>query len=723
MPSFEPMASNVTVNDIFSFSDGELVQYMKQNRRADGGFDLEFEGWENLAKEQRDQLAQRLTAAALKANDEVQSLPVDLDAVAARLREISDNQEALPIATSRSPSYERSPTVICDEFEETKQDETRAYHELVKDGGRPVYPISRLEEVLNNPEGHREILLPWQRNPDLEIPHGNVFVSQLATWKTFRYWQKKNRDIYNVEEEFATFSKEEWRRETEEIASLSRSRRKFLERSEREYLEKLRDKFLRMQEEKGVDDRDAGFSAFLEEEKRRNLEAGVKWLGMTEDEYRESLRVVFNRTEYWRHLDRFCWLREDHGRGGFPEYVAEARRRLAKHGFTRDFQLDKDLTRQDKLTTWIEYLNHEYAWYDRYERSIKRLRPGYDEAWKKLVESGVLRPGETDENLRTIESAARLQAEEDQARKAVTSAEAAAKAALSETEKAKVGRSRLTTEERKRRLAVAHSRLVAAKEARKALEIRGDLITDFIRGTWDYAEQKRNIYRQRVRLQWALEQLPLIEAELDESNGSRAGRGAKRSKPRQSNDGTDVWGPAERKKDEPSVPADDTRASARARKPPKRGAHDDMNHPRPLKRPRNDSNKPTSHATSGMSGISKNCLSRSIETSQSQATGQRSVAEKSINADTGDIAGQTLSRPPGNGHGGTIKLRRSARIAARQGPSGTAVTHPHATDVACRRSRRKLSKERMPLSPSPRLRGRQPKSTTTKVARKRGNKR
>lgn len=31
--------------------------------------------------------------------------------------------------------------------------------------------------------------------------------------------------------------------------------------------------------------------------------------------------------------------------------------------------------------TWIEYLNYEYLWYDRYKRSIKRLRPKYHKAW------------------------------------------------------------------------------------------------------------------------------------------------------------------------------------------------------------------------------------------------------------------------------------------------------------------------------------------------------
>jgi hypothetical protein len=40
--------------------------------------------------------------------------------------------------------------------------ETRSYHELISDGGRPSYPISLLDDVANNPGAYREILLPWQ---------------------------------------------------------------------------------------------------------------------------------------------------------------------------------------------------------------------------------------------------------------------------------------------------------------------------------------------------------------------------------------------------------------------------------------------------------------------------------------------------------------------------------------------------------------------------------
>ncbi|KAL2256262.1 hypothetical protein VTK26DRAFT_1919 [Humicola hyalothermophila] len=645
MASSDPMTLKLTINDILGFSDAELVQYMKQNRRADGGFDLgEVDGWENLAKEQRDQLAQRLKDGALKANDETPSRPVDLDAVAARLREISENYDALPPAASRSPRYERSPTPFEDVAAETKQSETMAYYELVSDGGRPLYHISSLEKVLSDLEGHREMLLPWQDYPLPSIPEGDVFRAQLRRWKAFRNWQKDNRGIYNEEEEFAVFFEKRWRKKVENEANMSRSRRQDEELAERLYLERLRVKFKRAQEEKGVDDGEVGFLAFVEEEKRRLLKDGCTWPGMTKDEYRQSLRVQFDQDEYYRYCEYFYWLREDHGRSGFPEYVAEAKRRLIKHGFTRTFQLDKDPVRQDKLTTWIEYLNYEYSWYDRYERSIKRLQPKYDKAWKQLVDSGVLRPGETEETLRTTESSLRRQGEEDQAGKAVASAEAAAKAAVLETEKAKTGRSRFTKQERIQRLEAAHSKLVAAKEALKTTKRRGDLITEFIRGTWDYREAKRGLHRQRLLLQWILEQVPLIEAELNEpkvaEGGSRARRGAKRSSLHRDDQLTDDWRPTKRKRGERSMRTDHTEFSAQARKAPKHGRRDDTTHERPLKRLRGDGQDSASHDAVEM-----------LE------NGTDADAKK-------DLAGQTLLGASRTRHGAVVQLRRSARIAA-----------------------------------------------------------
>jgi hypothetical protein len=55
------------------------------------------------------------------------------------------------------------------------------------------------------------------------------------------------------------------------------------------------------------------------------------------------------------------------------------KRSLARHGFTRPIELDEDPERQDKLTTWIEFLDFEHWFYDKDMRIVKRLQPEYDE--------------------------------------------------------------------------------------------------------------------------------------------------------------------------------------------------------------------------------------------------------------------------------------------------------------------------------------------------------
>jgi hypothetical protein len=98
-------------------------------------------------------------------------------------------------------------------------------------------------------------------------------------------------------------------------------------------------------------------------------------------------------------------------------------------------------------------------------------------------------------------------------------AEAAANAALRETEKAKHGQFKRTMQERKRRLVRAHPRLIPAKQALRMIERRCDLTREFIQGTW--LREKRNTYRHSLLLQWILEQVPVIEAELNQPTPRR----------------------------------------------------------------------------------------------------------------------------------------------------------------------------------------------------------
>jgi len=203
------------------------------------------------------------------------------------------------------------------------------------------------------------------------------------------------------------------------------------------------------------------------------------------------------------------------GDNRFPDYVDNVKLRLAQHGFTRPFQLDKDPSRQDKLTTWIEYLNYEYAWHDRLTRRVEHLQAPHDAAWTKLVESGVLRPSETEEYLWTDEAMWEWHREYTAAEKAHELATKAADAILAEVEKAKHGNSRLSAPARKRELARCLPRTLATKEAWRLAKRRDDLLTEFFRGVEDHPIAKKDVYRQDVRLQWVLEQVPLIETELE----------------------------------------------------------------------------------------------------------------------------------------------------------------------------------------------------------------
>jgi hypothetical protein len=187
--------------------------------------------------------------------------------------------------------------------------------------------------------------------------------------------------------------------------------------------------------------------------------------------------------------------------------VDQVKDRPVQRGFRHPFTLLQDIKQQDRLTTWIEYLSYEYLWLERYTRSIARLQRGRDEAWERLTETGVLRAHETPEALTTTESQTERKAELEQAKRVVTSAEDAAKAALRETEKARHGRSNFTSQERMKRLAGAQARLNAAKNGLKEVERRLESITSFVRGQWPYHEAKRSLRRQELLVAWILEQV------------------------------------------------------------------------------------------------------------------------------------------------------------------------------------------------------------------------
>lgn len=80
--------------------------------------------------------------------------------------------------------------------------------------------------------------------------------------------------------------------------------------------------------------------------------------------------------------------------------------RLARHNITRLFQLHEDVDQQDKLTTWMEFLDYEYKIYDACIRSKKKEQREYEYAWDRLVD---VKETDLDENGKSMFSQSEIE--------------------------------------------------------------------------------------------------------------------------------------------------------------------------------------------------------------------------------------------------------------------------------------------------------------------------
>ncbi|TKA42965.1 hypothetical protein B0A55_13409 [Friedmanniomyces simplex] len=208
---------------------------------------------------------------------------------------------------------------------------------------------------------------------------------------------------------------------------------------------------------------------------------------------------------------------------GVSDYEKRLKHRLSKYGFTRPFQLESDLSRQDGVTTWIEYLAYEYWFYDQKASYVKRFQRKHDEAWKKLVDSGVLRPGESYDIVCNIDSVFKDAAEEEAAERAVQSATTAFLAAEKDFGESWVDNN--FRQASRIRLVASKAAVEKAKAAYKPLKRRGDTITDFCQQIKGYRNAHKDAEHHTYLLSWIQQQIPTIERESKCMTGDRVDAG------------------------------------------------------------------------------------------------------------------------------------------------------------------------------------------------------
>ncbi|ATY65357.1 hypothetical protein A9K55_001234 [Cordyceps militaris] len=455
----------LSVDEIAAMSDTELGHFMTKHRLPDGGYELPVNGWDKLSKDERGHLAARLKAQeqGLAQSPTAFSRPLDIDDLDARLRQVSPNKS---FSLQPEPRTARSPTPLVDPTIR----ETEAYQELVNDGGRPLYPIDLIHNMFQHPDNYAETLRPWQVNISPVSPSG-IFQKQLQRWQNFRKWQNDHR---------------------------------------------------------GHEDDDGGFLAYVERNKHRiRRDKKPKWAAkrLAEIEADPSCLQSSWEDRQWERERQRRYCRE-HGCQGFRDYMEAVKRRLTRHDFIQPFKLSEDPKNQDNLSTWIEYLNYEYWWLDKYTSDIERLEPEHDKLWQELADKKILRPHETKEFVRTALSGMEGEAEKDQAMKAVQRAESEARRIYASTQEG-LERSSIPIARRISMLKHSSEKVLAAKQRLRQARSRSFLITQFVRATFDYDSAKRDAARHRVLIQWVLDQVPLIQdlckANIQlESGGKRA---------------------------------------------------------------------------------------------------------------------------------------------------------------------------------------------------------
>ena len=265
--------------------------------------------------------------------------------------------------------------------------------------------------------------------------------------------------------------------------------------------------------------REGGYSAFLETKKRekqsRDPLRHKEWLAKIEANPDDDwVKWEWNEKQYDRRY-QWCYQRE-RGCKVFSDYVEAVRRRLAQHGFTRPFQLKEDPKEQDRLTTWIEYLNYEYWWLDRFTRTAERLKTRNDDTWQKLVDSNMLEPGETREVVGSGTWVPGIHCGVDRVELAWDAVQKATSMADKVSKSTQLGPDRLSIPEpeRIRMVEEAEAQVLAARQWWERQKEKVDLVKKFRRGTSAYTDEKKDGATQENRLSWVLRQIPLIEAEL-----------------------------------------------------------------------------------------------------------------------------------------------------------------------------------------------------------------
>ncbi|KAL9100367.1 MAG: hypothetical protein Q9163_004249 [Psora crenata] len=157
---------------------------------------IEIKGWQKLTPEEKERCILKLRELKNQRDELAQSSAVDANILTDKLNHIERSRSATPY----DPYDPNEPEQIAEEQKKEKE----SHEALIKDNGRPCYPIELGFDVFENPGQYKDILEYWQWGRGSEYKR-LIFLAQLRRWEWFRRRQQYHRRYYVRRNRFHEF--------------------------------------------------------------------------------------------------------------------------------------------------------------------------------------------------------------------------------------------------------------------------------------------------------------------------------------------------------------------------------------------------------------------------------------------------------------------------------------------------------------------------------------
>ncbi|KAG6003510.1 hypothetical protein E4U21_002001 [Claviceps maximensis] len=216
----------------------------------------------------------------------------------------------------------------------------------------------------------------------------------------------------------------------------------------------------------------------------------------TPSERTHSPRHTFQMRHIWRREPAGRQVSDDDDENAYQEAVA---RRLAPYRFSRAWQFKEDPLQQSPWTTWLEYVSFEKWHLEELLASAESLEEQHIDAWNTMVK-------------------------------------AAPQPSMEETygwggERGGIGNSSSGASPRMIKTSTSPSPEPSEKETRLTKELESvrmklaettQALEDFIRDATPYVKKQKQIFYQRKRVEWAVKEARLFDAELAQQEGEES---------------------------------------------------------------------------------------------------------------------------------------------------------------------------------------------------------